>query len=99
MVLIADLCLDEYTDHGHCGLLDADGGVDNDATLVRYGEIAVAQADAGAHLVAPSGMMDGQVGRHPRAPSTPPATTRRGSSLTPPSTPRRSTAPFATPST
>jgi porphobilinogen synthase len=61
MVLIADLCLDEYTDHGHCGLLDARGEVDNDATLVRYGEVAVAQAEAGAHLVAPSGMMDGQV--------------------------------------
>ena len=61
MVLIADLCLDEYTDHGHCGLLDARGGVDNDATLERYGEVAVAQAEAGAHLVAPSGMMDGQV--------------------------------------
>jgi len=62
MVLIADLCLDEYTDHGHCGLVDARGEVDNDATLVRYGEVAVAQAEAGAHLVAPSGMMDGQVG-------------------------------------
>jgi len=61
MILIADLCLDEYTDHGHCGLLDARGEVDNDATLVRYGEVAVAQAEAGAHLVAPSGMMDGQV--------------------------------------
>ncbi len=62
LVLISDLCLDEYTDHGHCGLLDERGEVDNDATLVRYGEVAVAQADAGAHLVAPSGMMDGQVG-------------------------------------
>jgi porphobilinogen synthase len=61
MVLIADLCLDEYTDHGHCGVLDNRGEVDNDATLVRYGEVAVAQAEAGAHLVAPSGMMDGQV--------------------------------------
>jgi len=61
LVLMADLCLDEYTDHGHCGLLDARGEVDNDATLARYGEVAVAQADAGAHLVAPSGMMDGQV--------------------------------------
>jgi porphobilinogen synthase len=59
--LIADLCLDEYTDHGHCGLLDDRGDVDNDATLVRYAEVAVAQATAGAHLVAPSGMMDGQV--------------------------------------
>jgi len=61
VMLIADLCLDEYTDHGHCGVLDGRGGVDNDTTLVRYGEIAVAQATAGAHLVAPSGMMDGQV--------------------------------------
>src|SRR5487761_1749479 len=62
LVLIPDLCLDEYTSHGHCGVLDANGEVDNDPTLVRYGEIAVAQADAGADLVAPSGMMDGQVG-------------------------------------
>jgi porphobilinogen synthase len=61
-VLMADLCLDEYTDHGHCGLLRADGSVDNDATLDRYASIAVAQATAGAHVVAPSGMMDGQVG-------------------------------------
>jgi porphobilinogen synthase len=61
-VLMSDLCLDEFTDHGHCGLLDADGNVDNDATLRAYGEMAVAQAEAGAHLVAPSGMMDGQVG-------------------------------------
>jgi porphobilinogen synthase len=61
-VLMADLCLDEYTDHGHCGLLTATGEVDNDATLERYASIAVAQAAAGAHVVAPSGMMDGQVG-------------------------------------
>jgi porphobilinogen synthase len=61
-VLMADLCLDEYTDHGHCGLLTAAGEVDNDATLDRYASIAVAQAAAGAHAVAPSGMMDGQVG-------------------------------------
>jgi porphobilinogen synthase len=60
-VLMADLCLDEYTDHGHCGLLTAAGEVDNDATLERYASIAVAQARAGAHVVAPSGMMDGQV--------------------------------------
>jgi len=60
-VLIADLCLDEYTDHGHCGLLGADGSVDNDATLERFASIAVAQASAGAQVVAPSGMMDGQV--------------------------------------
>jgi porphobilinogen synthase len=62
VVLMADLCLDEYTDHGHCGLLTAGGRVDNDATLDRYGSIAVAQARAGAQVVAPSGMMDGQVG-------------------------------------
>jgi porphobilinogen synthase len=60
-VMIADLCLDEYTDHGHCGVLDDDGHVDNDATLERYRRIAFAQAEAGAHLVGPSGMMDGQV--------------------------------------
>jgi porphobilinogen synthase len=60
-VLIADLCLDEYTDHGHCGVLAEDGSVDNDRTLVLYTKIALAQADAGADMVAPSGMMDGQV--------------------------------------
>jgi porphobilinogen synthase len=62
IVLIADLCLDEYTDHGHCGILDSRGDVDNDLTLERYAEVAVAQARAGADVVAPSGMMDGQVG-------------------------------------
>jgi porphobilinogen synthase len=62
VALVADLCLCEYTSHGHCGLLDEDGPVDNDATLERYGRIAVAQASAGADVVAPSGMMDGQVG-------------------------------------
>ena len=61
IVLMADLCLDEYTDHGHCGLLRPDGTVDNDSTLVRYGEAALAQAAAGVDVVAPSGMMDGQV--------------------------------------
>jgi porphobilinogen synthase len=61
-VLMADTCLDEFTDHGHCGLLGDDGRVDNDATLRVYGELAVAQAEAGAHLLGPSGMMDGQVG-------------------------------------
>jgi porphobilinogen synthase len=60
-VVMADLCLDEYTDHGHCGVLDANGDVDNDETLERYRRIALAQADAGAHMVGPSGMMDGQV--------------------------------------
>ena len=58
---MTDLCLDEYTDHGHCGILLPDGDVDNDATLERYARVAVAQADAGADVVAPSGMMDGQV--------------------------------------
>jgi porphobilinogen synthase len=61
-VLMSDCCLDEFTDHGHCGVLDAEGRVDNDATLAVYAEMAVAQASAGAHLVGPSGMMDGQVG-------------------------------------
>jgi len=60
-VVMSDLCLDEYTDHGHCGVLAADGSVDNDATLGRYAEMAVAQAAAGTHVVGPSGMMDGQV--------------------------------------
>jgi len=59
---MSDLCLDEFTDHGHCGVLKADGTVDNDATLERYGEMAIVQAEAGAHLLGPSGMMDGQVG-------------------------------------
>ena len=59
-VVIADLCLDEYTDHGHCGVLNDDGEVNNDATLERYRRIALAQAEAGAHMVGPSGMMDGQ---------------------------------------
>ena len=67
MVIMSDLCVDEYTDHGHCGILDGPAGdprtsVDNDATLDIYGRIAVAQANAGAAMVAPSGMMDGQVG-------------------------------------
>ena len=61
LVLIADLCLDEYTDHGHCGIVRADGTVDNDATVELYARAALAQAAAGADIVAPSGMMDGQV--------------------------------------
>ena len=61
LVVMPDLCLDEYTDHGHCGIVDAAGRVDNDATLERYAQAAIAQAKAGADLVAPSGMMDGQV--------------------------------------
>ncbi|MCA1710206.1 MAG: porphobilinogen synthase [Actinobacteria bacterium] len=60
-VVMTDLCLDEYTDHGHCGLLTPSGEVDNDATLARYASAAVAQARAGSQVVAPSGMMDGQV--------------------------------------
>lgn len=60
-VIMSDLCLDEFTDHGHCGVLSATGVVDNDATLEIYGRMAVAQAQAGAHMVGPSGMMDGQV--------------------------------------
>lgn len=60
-VLMADTCLDEFTVHGHCGVLDERGRVDNDATLARYTELAVAQAESGAHVVGPSGMMDGQV--------------------------------------
>jgi porphobilinogen synthase len=59
--VMSDLCLDEYTDHGHCGVVTEAGEVDNDATLDRYRRIAVAQAEAGTHLVGPSGMMDGQV--------------------------------------
>ncbi len=66
-VLIADCCLDEYTDHGHCGVLRDDGSVDNDATIEIYGRIAVSQAAAGADIIAPSGMMDGQVGAIRRA--------------------------------
>lgn len=62
LVVMADLCLDEFTDHGHCGVLAEDGTVDNDATLEIYGRMAVAQAEAGAHVLGPSGMMDGQVG-------------------------------------
>ncbi len=66
-MLIADCCLDEYTDHGHCGVLRDDGSVDNDATIELYGRIAVSQAAAGADIIAPSGMMDGQVAAIRRA--------------------------------
>ena len=62
LLVMSDLCLDEFTDHGHCGVLDDQGRVDNDATLEIYARMGVAQAEAGAHLVGPSGMMDGQVG-------------------------------------
>ncbi|GAA3792344.1 porphobilinogen synthase [Sphaerisporangium flaviroseum] len=61
LVVISDTCLDEFTDHGHCGILTPDGEVDNDATLERYASVAVAQAAAGSQVIAPSGMMDGQV--------------------------------------
>jgi porphobilinogen synthase len=61
LVVMADLCLDEYTDHGHCGIVGPDGVVDNDATVELYAEVAIAQAEAGAAVCAPSGMMDGQV--------------------------------------
>jgi porphobilinogen synthase len=61
LVVMADLCLDEYTDHGHCGLVRDDGSVDNDASIELYAKVAIAQADAGADVCAPSGMMDGQV--------------------------------------
>jgi porphobilinogen synthase len=61
-VVMSDLCLDEFTSHGHCGVLRPDGSVDNDATLRRYADMAVAQAAAGAHVLGPSGMMDGQIG-------------------------------------
>jgi porphobilinogen synthase len=67
VVVMADLCLDEFTDHGHCGVLAPDGSVDNDVTLEVYGRMAVAQAEAGVDVVGPSGMMDGQVGAIRRA--------------------------------
>jgi porphobilinogen synthase len=67
LVVMSDLCLDEFTDHGHCGVLAADGSVDNDATLVRYAEMGLVQAAAGAHVLGLSGMMDGQVGAVRRA--------------------------------
>jgi porphobilinogen synthase len=67
VVVMSDLCLDEFTDHGHCGVLAPDGSVDNDATLARYAEMGLAQAAAGAHVLGLSGMMDGQVGAVRRA--------------------------------
>ena len=99
IVLIADLCVDEYTDHGHCGIVGPDGDVDNDATLELYARAAVAQADAGADITAPSGMMDGQVAAIRAALDGAGHTEHARSSPTPPSTPRRSTARSATPST
>ncbi|WP_073705977.1 porphobilinogen synthase [Glutamicibacter sp. 0426] len=62
LVVMSDVCLDEFTSHGHCGVLDEHGIVDNDATLEIYGQMAMAQAEAGAHMLGPSGMMDGQIG-------------------------------------
>jgi len=62
LLVMSDLCLDEFTDHGHCGVLDAQGRVDNDATLEIYAQMGVVQAESGAHVVGPSGMMEGQVG-------------------------------------
>ena len=96
---MADLCLDEFTDHGHCGVLDADGRVDNDATLEVYAEMAVAQAAAGVDVVGPSGMMDGQVARDPGRARRRPVTRTSRSWPTPRSTPPRSTARSARPST
>ena len=61
LVIMSDLCVDEYTDHGHCGVVNDDGSIDNDLTLDLYKKIAIAQANAGADVIAPSGMMDGQV--------------------------------------
>ncbi|MDJ0321440.1 porphobilinogen synthase [Pseudarthrobacter sp. PS3-L1] len=61
LVIMSDVCLDEFTDHGHCGVLDSDGSVDNDSTVEIYAQMAVAQAEAGAHMLGPSGMMDGQI--------------------------------------
>ena len=88
---MADCCLDEFTDHGHCGVVDpGTGEVDNDATVELYAELAVVQAAAGADVIAPSGMMDGQVAAI-RAALDRPGHTGPPSSPTPPSTPRRST--------
>jgi delta-aminolevulinic acid dehydratase/porphobilinogen synthase len=92
---MSDLCLDEFTDHGHCGVLDAAGDVDNDRTLRRYADMAAQQAEAGVHLVAPSGMMDGQVAAV-RAALDRPATRGSASSPTRRSSRRSSTAPSAT---
>ena len=98
-MLIADLCLDEYTDHGHCGVVSDDGTVDNDATLELYQQVAIAQAAAGADVVAPSGMMDGQVAAIRVALDATGRVPTWRSSPTPPSTRRPSTARSATRST
>ena len=99
MVLMADLCLDEYTDHGHCGVLDARGEVDNDATIELYAQVAVAQADAGADVVRAE-RDDGRAGRrHPQRAGRRAATPTSPSSPTRPSTPRRCTGRSVTRST
>ena len=90
LTVMSDLCLDEFTDHGHCGVLTPDGRVDNDRTLAAYALMALAQADAGVDMVGPSGMMDGQVAVI-RAALTPPGTPTPRSWPTPRSTPPRST--------
>ena len=99
IVTIADTCLCEYTDHGHCGPLAADGSVDNDAAVARLAEIGRRQARAGADIVAPSAMMDGQVAAIRRGPRRGRASARRRSWPTPRSTPRRSTGRSARPPT
>jgi porphobilinogen synthase len=95
-VVMSDLCLDEFTSHGHCGVLAPDGSVDNDATLELYAQMGVAQAEAGAHVLGPSGMMDGQVGVIRKALDRAGFQTPR-SWRTPPSTPAPSTARSARP--
>ena len=99
LTVMSDLCLDEFTDHGHCGVLTPDGRVDNDRTLEVYAEMALAQADAGVDMVGPSGMMDGQVGGDPRRARRRRATPTSRSWPTPRSTPPRSSARSARPST
>ena len=91
LLVVPDLCLCEYTSHGHCGVLRDDGVVDNDATLELLARTAVSLAAAGADALAPSDMMDGRVGASAR-PSTSTASARHRSSPTPPSTPPPSTA-------
>ena len=99
LTVMSDLCLDEFTDHGHCGLLTPDGEVDNDQTLAAYAEMALAQAAAGVDMVGPSGMMDGQVAVVRDRRSTPPGTATSRSWPTPRSTPPPSSARSARPST
>src|SRR5699024_1666932 len=98
LVVQTDLCLDEFTDHGHCGVLDSAGRIDNDATLARYAAIALAQAEAGSQLLGLSGMMDGQVATVRDALDRE-ATPTSPYSPTPPNTPPPSMAPSARRST